>query len=484
MIIKTPYVHSKLQSDIFKITKNIVNSLFLIGSYKFKPNRSFVSDIDYNSFVDYDDLFKAKLTTLIDNFKKSNNFIFIHISSGSYKGFPMPWKITDTGCEFNYDETISWYEDLKNKNIIDPETKEFIDNRLIKDSLTIRDIIEIDAELEKYFDIKWTETDIINGYKIDKYQSDIRYELIDTLKNNVTILKILYKVELKGYYGINIDYIPIDISLLEDGKPPIERKQKCNALYTEDWYKVFKSLKWKIKPEYKENYLIALLKIDYQNCLLNRLKMFKRILNYNLIPTNVRLIANKIYKEIQNPLSGITGGEKNLSLSALITLLNKKISTNIKDDAIYFQNKLKNQEDNILKNMYFDRAFVFGNIPVSIQTMRERTNKGIRCPFFEIDDIEYNFLYKISIDFLFNPIKFINCFIQNANENNLLIKDIVKIEEKPKFLLQFSDENTIELYKRNYDGNRIEFTKIKDFNKTHLKSIQQYLVISLFKNNK
>ena len=295
--------------------------------------------------------------------------------------------------------------------------------------------------------------------------------MLNTLRKHHPVLKFLFI-----YSGKNeVDYIPVDIGILDPNKRRIGIIQKCNSFYTENWYKIFKSLKWKIKSEYKSRYLLALEKIDYQNALLNRLKMLKRIIKLQLISQgNIEYLQSKIESEIANPASGIN--EPELSLEALIKVVEKNISQSIEGDAKYFIDKLKNPTDIVLKNMYFDRALIYGTIPVSIKNLLERSAKGIRCPFFEVDDQEYNFLYQVSVDLLLEPIKAINCFIQVANQSESLVKDIVDINTKTNIFLKLV-ENKVELYKRTRGTN----IKIGDFDKRELKHIQQFLFRRVFK---
>lgn len=461
MIIKDKFLDDELRASIHQITIN--RSQKFVGSYKLKPYGSFVSDIDFTVYSNTDINLIHSIREII-NIKE--RFIFIHLSCGIYEEFIPPWKITDTGCDFNYIEAVEWYHNIKSK--FEPETRYFIENKLFSKTMTIKDIIDIDFELEKYSDIKWTEDDIMNGYKYDDDNS-IKYNLLNTLKKNYAVLKFLFIYSDKN----DIDYIPIDIGIIDTNQK--KRVQKCNSFYTENWYKIFKSLKWKIKKTYKTEYLMALSKIEYQNALLNRLKMLKRIIKNKLISDdNILNLESKIESEIANPLSQIN--DSDINLESLIKVVEKNISLTIEDDAKYFINKLKNQSDIVLKNMYFDRALVYASIPVSIKNLFERSAKGIRCPFFEVDDEEYNFLYQISVDLLLKPIIAINCFIQVASEADLLVKDIVDLNTENNIFLNMIDDK-VELYKREKGRN----IKIRDFDKKNLKNIQNFLFRRVFK---
>ena len=211
MIIKDQRLDQQLRASVSQITIN--NSQKIEGSYKFKPEGSFVSDIDYTVYSKSDINLINSIQRIIS---RKQRFIFIHLSCGTYPEFLPPWRITDTGCDFNYIQAVEWYQNIKSK--FEPETRIFIEEKLFSKTLTIKDIIEIDFELEKYSDMKWTEADIMNGYKTDKYDTKIRYGLLNTLKKHHPVLKFLFIY----YSGKNdVDYIPVDIGILHPNKKRI-----------------------------------------------------------------------------------------------------------------------------------------------------------------------------------------------------------------------------------------------------------------------
>jgi hypothetical protein len=489
MIIKTEELERQLEENLFLITPDKKHPLVLKGSYKFRPMQSLVTDIDYTGYVKYNEKLRTiAIETMLRRIKKSGRFIFMDFSCGVYKDFAIPWKIIGTGCEFDYDKTIEWYNNLKQKKLMKKETEDFIENRLFKDTLSIKELIEIERELEPYYDIKWSETEIFNGYKIDIYDKTTKYEFLDTLKNNIGVLKFLFVYF--DYENKRDDYIMIDVRLIDY---VIEESSSLPAYYTEDWYKIFKGYKWKVKEEYKEEYTNALLKVDYQNALLNRLKMLKKINKYNLLSqkqkSNIEFV---IREELFNEKSGLNLEQlQKLNISQIISTINKKINDSLENDVNYFRNKIKN-EDILKQDMFFDRAIIYAKTPVSIREIQKRTTKGIKCPFFDIDDNEYDFLYKQSFDFLLNPVDVINCFIKIANENDILIKDMVNINNQPKIILKIDENNPeiIEIYVREYRKyyNKYREEKVKiiknkliEFDKKYLPKIQEYLVKTLFK---
>lgn len=483
MIIKTERLQKQIEDKLWQITPNKNVPLKSKGSYFFKPDGSFVTDIDYTANVKYNDGLINVINVIIDKVKRYNNFIFINFSCGVYKDFILPWKIKGTSCEFNYDKTIEWYNNIKTKNILSVETQKFIEDILFKDNLSIKELIEIDKELEKYYDIKWYTEDLKRGYIVDKYDNVTRYDFLETLKTNVGVVKFLFI-----YYQEDggKDYIPIDLGLVDDLY--FQNKELITSFYIEDWYKIFKGYKWIIDERYKEEYIKSFVKLDYQNSLLNRLKMLKRIKQSNLLTDrDFKILEQKIIKETKDPRSGLD--QKINNISAVISILSKNIIKNLKEDVLFFKDKLTQKDEIIKQNMFYDRV-MYANIPIQIEELKQRTEKGINCPFYQIDGIEYDFLYKASLDFLLNPIEVINCFIQIANEHNIQIKNIINTEKIIDIVLQEDDNNIIinrrvyrEIYIRKINKRKIktELVKIKETNKKNKIILQKALIESIFK---
>lgn len=490
MIIKSKELDEQLEKSLWQITPSKNFPLRIKGSYKFKPYGSYVTDIDYTADVKYNEkLLNIAIPNILNRIQQNNNFIFMDFSCGVYKDFILPWKIFGTGCEFDYDKTIEWYNNLKEKKILKPETENFIEDRLFKDSLSIKDLIEIRSELEPYFDIKWSMNDLYNGYVIDKYDKTTRYEFLDMIVKFLGVLKVLFV-----YYDIqnnSIDYIPLDVRFMdyEVGMSDFEVEQLAPLPhYTENWYKIFKLYKWYILPEYLDEYIKKVLEIDYQNALLNRLKILKKIKTNNLLaPKYLNDYLMIISKELNDYKSGITSEQlKNYSLPELISLINKNINKSLEKDVVYFKDKII-EDEKLKQNMYSTRVFLYSMNPTSITDIIKRTRKGIKCPFYDIDSIEYDFLFQRANDLLLDPIKFINCFISVSYEYELLIKDIINITSNKAILkISTTDPNVIELYKREFnkffnrkkkkDVIKVTEHKLTEFNKDKLNLVQEYLI--------
>jgi len=469
MIIKSEEFDKQLNDNIFQITPNKDYPLQIKGSYKFKPFGSLITDIDFVCNVLFNEkLFKIAIPAMLSRINRYNNFLFIDISCGYYKDFKLPWKVMKTGCEFDYDKTIKWYNNIKSKKIISESSTKYIDSIIYKDALTINDLYDIRNELEPYFDIKWTIQDIYNGFIIDKYDKITRYDLLELVKTEQCVLKIVF-IYYMDSYG-NKDYVSIDLPLIDIHYT--DKLERDIYHYSENWYKVFKEYKWRVKEEYREEYTKSLLKIDYKNVLVNRIKLFKKCIKHNILsPNDLKYFENKLLSEIIDKKSGLSKQElidngftdtfSKYNLDGIKLILSKNINNELKDDIIYFIDKLIDKEK-IIEQMNIYRFLTLGKIPVNIDILRKRREMGIKCPFYKLDDNEYEFLYLKAIDLLINPIKFVDCFTDICNEYEILVRDIVNLSRND-IVLKLNNENTeiIDIYKRIYEQYYHKHKKMK-----------------------
>lgn len=495
MISKTEHLIKQLEDNLWVITPDKNYPLKLKGSFKFKPENSLVTDIDFTAIVRYNKgLVEIALRKLLERVRKSPYFIFMDFSCGMYKDFIVPWKINSFGCDFDYTVSIEWYNNLKNKNILKESDITKLDSILYSSEINIADLINIERILEPYYDIKWTEQDVYNGYKIDIYDNTTKYDLLDLLKDErfYGVLKLLFV-----YYDTNknIDYIPIDLRLIQGFDKTIEM-QKLYPYYSNNWYKIMKSYKWKVLDEYKEEYTASLLKIDYQNALLNRLKMYKKIIKNKLLqPMYLSNFEFKLYDEI-NGLSNIIDNEliKNIPdkpdisyINNIISLLTENINNQLENDVIYYRTKL-NKQDVIREDMNFARI-LYSKKSSSVDELKQKRELGILCPFYLIDGDEYNFLYNIGINFMIEPENLIECFQEFVLKNNILVRNIVNIKSKQNMFLRFSenDENLIEVIEKKYirEEKKVKVIeeKLSDFDKKDIKKIQLFILQKIFITN-
>jgi hypothetical protein len=452
MIKNTPEFKKELENNLSWITFSKNNPLILKGSYKTKPLGSFISDIDFTALVYFNDILVKKIVSIIENLPQSNKFTFIRLKSGFDKKFQTPWSIDKIGgCEYNQDDTDKWLKNLKEK--VDDKTYQEISNILNKDEIQIRDLIEVENILKPYSEIIWKKEDIKRGYII---KNEVKYDLLETLKNNQAILKYLYKypIDNKNYY------VSIDVALV-DKKFPFKSNILYNY-YTGNWYKILKSFKYYIKKDYFDQYLKDLNSIDLFTSLLANVRMLSKIVKYKLInQTDFIFISSLIKKQL-----ALSGFDYKQSLSDIENTLIKKINTTVYDWVQFYKEQLDKKYKKEF-DFYFDRID-FASIPVSKNEIKKRTKSGLRCPFYIIDIDEFNLLYELSDRILYDFRKMINCFVDISNQNNLPIWRIVtKILKRNKLYLERKDNNIILK-----DNDKV----LKNYPEDELKKLQNYIL--------
>jgi hypothetical protein len=182
-----------------------------------------------------------------------------------------------------------------------------------------------------------------------------------------------------------------------------------------------KVFRWKLKPEYKEEYFLTmkkseeLISIKYQidtiqNILLHNSK------RYGQNKINMDLLLNKMYNNLYINI-GIE--KKSLSLDEISDELDDKINVIFKDNIYYYLDKLINKEDSIqiIKQILIGKK---AQKPIYQQQLLESKNS---CPFFSND---YNKLYELSQRIQIDKDIIINCFSKVAIEYDLSLDKIIE----------------------------------------------------------
>lgn len=440
MLKNTQEFKEKLENDISQITINKKFPLILKGSFKIKPFGSYLTDIDYTAIVKYNDSLVKRLVQIIQNVSRDNKFIFIRLKCGVYQDLGIPWEIDKFGgCDFDLLKTINWFKNIKNK--IDKETSVKISEILNKDKLLIEDLIEIEFLLKNDLEIIWTKEDIERGYII---KDGITYNLVDQMKNSpLCVAKFLYRYPYQG----NNYYVSIDVGLI-DKEFPNQFKMKLYPFYTDDWYKIFKTYKFLLKPEYSEQYLSDLKEIEKLTAINSYIRMILKILKYRLTDKKDFIFLSRKLKEKLE--------EEKFTLYPDLKLIEKDIQKRLNDEVYKYIDFYKTKlTDKYLKEygLFFDRTD-YAKIPISRENLIERRNQGIKCPFYEIDISEFNILYTLADKLLLNYKDLIACVIKLSKENNFQIKDFIdryltdknyKINKTENEVILFQDENMIKI---------------------------------------
>lgn len=373
MIKKTEEFDIKLHNDFFWININRNKSLKVKGSYKIKKNGDILSDIDIQCNVYFNEKLLQILYNVINKNKSKNSpFTFIHLIVGKYKEFILPWILDNEGeCYYNVEKTKDWVSTIKKEKLVPELIIKYIEEKLFSSNITISNLIDIEYKLYLYSDILWEQTDILKGYKDVR---GIRYNLLDEIKTEIPVMEFIYKYENEY---INIDFALFDHNFI------IIPENKLYPYYTNNFYKIMKVFRWKLKPEYKEEYFLTmkkseeLISIKYQidtiqNILLHNSK------RYGQNKINMDLLLNKMYNNLYINLINIGIEKKSLSLDEISDELDEKINVIFKDNIYYYLDKLINKEDSIqiIKKILIGKK---AQKPISQQQLLESKNS---CPFF------------------------------------------------------------------------------------------------------
>ena len=429
MLIKTPEFESTFLDDINFITINRKVPLQIKGSYKIKQYQEPITDIDLQALVYYNDILPRIIYNIINKNNTNTNspFTFIQLGVGRYKGFELPWTIDNNGgCNYNPQKVKEWFSKFSSKNLVPSSVIDYIKDKLFGESITIRNLINIENALLPYSEIKWSPEDINRGF-IDK--NGERYFLLDAFQTETPVLEYIYR------YKDSI--IPIDVGLV-DKRHKTEQIDAMYKHYTQNWYKILKNYRWKVKPEFQSELLKKtgevnnLIAINYQIELLSRLEKIPQISSD--IKTSLK---NSIIKDLKQ--IGFFFDENNLSDTErkIEDQINNKLEKYVQEFIPMLDNKYKST---IIKQI--ERGEEAQN-PVKQQILNSRHDVGIRCPFFPTDIEEYDILSELAVR-LNLPIDFVvNCFSKTATETKTNIKDLVQSLGQNNYSISILDNTVV-----------------------------------------
>lgn len=424
MNIKTIEFDTKFKNDLQYLSL-ISKKLIFKGSYKILENNDIITDIDITALVFYNFKLLDIIVSLIN--LQPSPFRFIKMSCGLYNEYIVPWKIGTRGdCFFNLEQTRSWFSQFKNKDLIPPNYKQYIENKL-KEPLILRNLIDIENILHKYGQILWFSNDIGRGYII---HNNIQYNLLDIMKTETPVLEFIYHYK-------DCHYIPIDLGLV-DNKYKSEDTQQIYRFYMDDWYKIMKIFRWKIISDEKKKYIDVMRTITPLISLKYQLTLAQNIIKYKLLPP---LNFNLFMKCVHNEILRLNIPFENKNYDQIEEYIYELINNKLKDSVEYFLLKLMPEYKNpyyLLQNRILD-----SKISVSEKEIMERERLGIKCPFFSTDIDNYESIYTLSkrIDIDLNIL--INCFTTMALKYNKSLDYILNIIGKNKLYLEVIDNKIL-----------------------------------------
>jgi hypothetical protein len=323
MIIKTPEFEAKLYNDLQWININRKIPLIFKGSYKIKIYGDVLTDIDIQCNVHYTQSLFSIIHNIIN--KNRNNlspFTFLRMVVGKYEEFKLPWVIDNNGgLSFNVENAKKWLSNIKEKKLVSKIIVEEMEKKLCDSNILTRYLIEIEKELLPYSDIVWEQKDILKGYKLVR---GIVYNLMLEMKSTTPVIEYLYRYNNQF---INIDFALVDKNFL------LEPSRKMYCFYTNDVYKIMKKFRWKLKAEYRDEYLKLMKKVDPFISIKYQVNTIKNL------PSNLSIIKDIMISNVQNDISFVL--EQNVCFEEIDNELEKRIEEILKDKVEYYLDKMK-----------------------------------------------------------------------------------------------------------------------------------------------
>ena len=353
--------------------------------------------------------------------------MFLQLSCGFKNEFQPPWTIGRHGsCNFSLEFARKWFSNFKKlnttTNLVPEDVISFIDSIFKKDTLRIGDIVEIENILYPFAEIIWSQQDIAIGYKIINGQ---HYSLSSIITKEAPVLEFIYVYNESEICSIDIGFVDSHYKSFEN---------KMYSYYTEDWYKILKTYRWAIKPEYKEEYLKVMGEVNDEIALKYQIELLQKIrLNPHIPEEFVKLVFTDVTKRLRE--QKIEYDAKGM-FSDSVSRLKKNVNSKLKKYVEYFLEKLNSQFYRVYK-IYLLRG-IESQVPVSKREIIIRERAGVDCPFFDIKIFDFDRLVSLSLKLNIDPQKVIKCF-RDASKNygvdmRSLIQKIEKriIKEKEK----------------------------------------------------
>lgn len=401
MLLKTPTFDNIFKNDIKELAINSNYPFREMGSYKIKEFGEPITDIDLTAFVYFNSKLLTIISSIIRRVNKGSKFFFLHMNCGIRKEFELPWTIdNDGGCNFNLKQLYEWFEQFVNNKRVPPHILEYIGNKVIKNILILRDLIDIENIIKPFAEILWNIDDIQRGFKIIDGH---KYNLLDIMKSETPVLEYVY------IYENNI--IAVDVGLLDKRYRNFPRRMY--SYYMDDWYKIMKSYRWKLLDEFRQEYLNVMKHINLFILVKYKIDLYKRIKPYNDNLTNIA------YKDMMEGLEMLNMDFNESIEEELYEHVNNYLSKYIE----YFISRLK-PEFRTPFYIYLKRG-IEAQIPTSLDVIKERESYGIKCPFFSTDIDDFEKIVNLSIRVLIDTDEMIKCINYISNKLNISIKEVI-----------------------------------------------------------
>lgn len=437
MLKKTRHFDDKFQTDIKSIA---VYNHRIIGSYVIKEDGDYITDIDVNQFVYYNPGLFPIITRQITN-SKYHNFLFLYVNCGYEKHVEVPWSIDERGsCSFSLLKSIQWAKNLQEKIYGEKITK-YINNVLNGPKLYIANLIRIEEMLKEKFNLKWSLDDIKTRYKIVNGE---KYDFIEMAKKKNPVIKYVY--------NYNNNFCQVDVGLVD--KKYSYYRYSLYQYYVQDWYKIFKLYRWKVKESFRPEYKKISNKIENISVLRARLEILQRITK----------TIGKRFPNLELHWNNFKSLLKRNNLTYSQTL-DKELKKNL-DRALYKQFKLlyNNLPKKILHQMTFD---LYRGMQAQIPRKREELLESTEeCPFFAISVDNFHKIVSLGLKINYNITKLTECLLSVSEKFKMPLEDVINEMSINNNTYLEIEADTVKVYQKKelkYSENLSELKRLQLF---------------------
>jgi hypothetical protein len=393
-----------------------------VGSFATKDFGKIMSDIDVNQSPNFRSegvIIRLKeIIAKTDPLSKSPDmpFYFIRFYLGKIKGYEPPWEYNQQGnCEFDISELNSWL--IKIKTLVPLEVFDSINDKINKDTLSLKDLVEIDELTKKYTSITWLTQDVQAGYKeID----GVKYNLVDLLQNTSSkiVVKFIYEYnneDGKDTQNLRKDYMLVDLSLNQTRGDLIS----LTYYYLNDLSYKFKSLK-----RYLPESLVQTYRDDfgenagYLTTVGTRLDLLDKIQRYNF---NQSIMSDSEFQSLRDDLNDFaeSHGYSNINPDFRLQSV-KEMDRDVQREIKRIREKLFEEYEQKITNKKEEFYYYLirgeeASLQISKVIILERFSCGIKCPFFFLVGKDLKLLIKFAIKFSLDPVKLTHCINDLAN---------------------------------------------------------------------
>lgn len=281
MIIKSPEFDNDIQRDVKSLYINSKYPFDIKGSYVVKENGDYVTDIDFTAKVK----FTHKLWDIVfSRIHQQKKFTFLRVVCGvKYWYTHPPWKksadeFVNSLLSISITDVQTWVYKMSSfltSDVLSEITP--IISKMRVSGITVCFLSTIEMILNNNAQIIWLEKDLLRGYIED---GAYRYDLIDVIVHEHPVLELVYQ-----YKG---DYCLIDIGMVDNyytwKKLSKYSTDVIGKFCVRDWYKIAKSLRWKLRPEYRHDYLETMKSVSLEAALYYYHDMIDRLEMHRVVP--------------------------------------------------------------------------------------------------------------------------------------------------------------------------------------------------------